>query len=553
MRRITGPLILLAGVFCFHAWGTVAWLSRNSLPDGLHNEFMHLWRAVELFFRIRDMGGTGAHSLLFEDYYPPLFPLVADLFLAVAPNHEDSLAAANLVWLVLLLAAVFALGNRLAGPWTGALAAALVTLYPSIYGTMRHLEPCVALTACSAAAIWALWAAKGFSRAVPSALFGLAVAGGLLVDRLAMAPLMAAPAVAAAVVGWRRAGAGDRRRILIGCGLAAGVVVVLTAYYHGHFVAIHLAEISSQVEGEIDAYGVHTENRSVLSPAYWAYYGLAWFDGQTGTALGLAGLVAVIAALVKLRRPQGRRGWLVLVWLLGGMALFTVLGKKQPYYTLPLLPALALVTAREIAALRPRAVAVGIAVVLAGLGVHQWSALSFDRPLLPSSGALAYVAGRSPVPEEWMGQRFEMAVPWVDHGLHFDDVIDTIRAGGFESERDRVAVFADGTAFYESYLVSMTRLHLDTWAVEGVLIFPQAVTEFEPATDWFVYASRDEDSLWPGETEIVRTHEEFYSWEGNPELLQAVDRMGRRATRVETFPIDSGGIIHVYRLAGGGR
>jgi len=77
------------------------------------------------------------------------------------------------------------------------------------------------------------------------------------------------------------------------------------------------------------------------------------------------------------------------------------------------------------------------------------------------------------------------------------------------------------------------------------------VSEFEPATDWFVYASRDVESLWPGEANIVRTHEEFYSWEGNPELLDAVERMGQRATLAATYPIDSGGIFHVYRLAGG--
>ena len=547
MRRITGPLLVLAGVLAFHTWGTLAWLSRNSLPDGLHNEFMHLWRAVELFFRFRDMGGEGTHSLLFEEYYPPLLPLVADLFMAVAPNHEDTLAASNLVWLALLLAATFALGRRMAGPWTGALAAVLVSLYPAIYGTLRHFEPCVALTACATAALWALWASRGFSRAVPSVLFALALAGGLLVDRLAMAPLMVAPIVAVGVQGWRRAGASGRRTFLVHTAAAGALVIVLCGYYYGHFVAEHLMEISSQVEGEIDSHGEHTENRSVFSMAYWTYYLLSWFDTQTGTALALAGLVALVATAA-LRR---RQGWIVLVWLLGGTLLFTFLGKKQPYYTLPLLPGLALITAREITALRPRALAGGIAALLILLGIHQWSALSFDRPLLPSQGPLAYLAGRSLVPEAWIGYRFDLARPYTDHGLHFAEVVETIRDGGFDPQQDRVAVFADGTAFYESYLVSMTRLHLDTWAVEGVLIFPQAVTEHEPNTDWFVYASRDEDSLWPGEANIVRTHEEFYSWEGNPELLDAVERMGRRATLRATYPIGSGGIFHVYRLAGG--
>ena len=536
------PLAALGVIWVFHAAATLAWLARNSLPDGLRDEFLHSQRAVELFFRARDLGGEGLHYWLFEGYYPPLVPLVGDLFLVLGPNHEDTLAASNLLWLALLIGATFAIGRRLYGPWTGVLAAALVCLYPSIHGNARHLEPNVALAAASACAVWALLASDGFRRLGPSLGFGAALAAGLLVDRVAMAPLMAGPAVAALIAGWR--GSSTRGPLLRNAGLALGLTVLLAGYYYVQFMGEYLAEMTAQVGGEVDAYGTRTAAPSPLSPLYWTYYLLVWFDAQMGLALGLAALAGLAVAL---RRPRGQ-AWPLLVWLLAGTALFTLLGKKQPYYTLPLLPAAAVLTAHAITAIRLRGAAAALATVLLLAGLHQWSALSWDRPWLPTAGPLRILAGQSPIPEDWMGNRFQQSRPPTDHGLRFDDAIAAIRGAGFDPGTDRIAVFADGTAFYESYLVSMTRLHLDTLAVEGVLIFPQAVTEHAPQTGWFLYATRDLDRAWPTEHEIARTHAEFYTWEGNPPLVEAVEAMGRRAQLLASFTVASGGMIHAYRL-----
>jgi len=536
------PGVALAGLFGFHAWGTLTWLSRHALPDGWQNEFLHVFRAVEVFLRIRDMGGDGIHYWLFEEYYPPLQALVGVGALAIGPDRVDTLAASNLLWLALLLVATYGLGRRIAGPSAGLLAAAIVSFYPSIYGNLRHFEPNVALAALAVTAIWALDASKGLQRTGPVVGFALAVAAGLLVDRVSMAPLVAVPALVVAIRALRSRGV--RRGVWLRIGLAAAIVALLCGYYYWLFATEHLAEITSQVDGEIDAHGTRTEHRSPLSPLFWLYYPLSWLDCQMGLVLALAALAALGRALASPRR----KGWIVLVWVLGGLALFTLLGKKQPYYTLPLLPGAALITAREVLRIRPAGAAAALAAVLLLLGLHQWSTLSFGRPLLPTAGPLLHLAGHSPVPEAWLGRHYQQVRQPHDPGLHFDEAIAAVWDDGFDPAEHRVVVCADGTEFYESYLVSMSRLRLDTLALEGVMVFPQAVAEGGHRTDYFLYYSRDPHSVWPTELEIRRTYEEFYEWHGSQELLDAVAAMGERAHLLARFPVDSGGAVRVFRL-----
>jgi hypothetical protein len=543
------PGLALAGIFVFHAVATVVWLRANSLPDGLQNEFIHLQRAVELFFRARDLGGSGLGELLWRDYYPPLISVVGAATLALGARSADALAASNLLWLGLLVVSVFALGRRMGSPWIGVLAAAVVCLYPSIFGNLRHHEPNLALAALGAAAIWALDASRNLSRTGPAVAFAVAVAAGLLADRVSMAPLVLVPALTVVGTGLWRPGPVGRVGIAWRTALVVGLIAGTCAYYYSNFLTLHAGELAGQLAGEIDAQGIRTEQRSPLSLAYWLYYLLAWFDMQMGTVLALAAVAGVAAAVMRAREPAEARGRLVLIWLLGGLAIFTLLGKKQPYYTLPLLTPAALLTARWLLRLRPaglRAAAIG---VLLALALLQWSAMSFARPEAPDRGPVAWIMGGSPVPESWIGYRFPQARPPKRHDLHWDEALAAIRADGFDPAADRLAVFGDLGEFYEGYMVPMARLGLDTFQVDGVLLFPRVVREKEAETDYFLFVTSDPAVRWPEERHVARTHEEFVPpWNGDSELIAALERMRARATLLADWEQGTGQRMMVYRL-----
>lgn len=551
-QRIPG--LALAGIFVFHVVVTLIWLRANSLPDGLQNEFIHLQRAVELFFRARDLGGSGLTELLWRDYYPPLLSVVGAATLALGARSADALAASNLLWLALLIVSVYALGRRIGGPWVGVLAAALVCLYPSIFGNLRHHEPNVALAALGAAAIWALDASRNLSRTGPAVAFAVAVAAGLLTDRVSMAPLVLVPTLAVVGAGLWRPGPVGRTGIAWRAALVVAMIAAACAYYYVNFLTLHAGELTGQLAGEVDAQGIHTEQRSPLSLAYWLYYVLAWFDMQMGTVLALAAVAGVAAAVMRAREPGEARGRLVLIWLLGGLAIFTLLGKKQPYYTLPLLPPAALLTARWLLRLQPAGLRAGAVGVVLALALLQWSALSFARPEPPERGPVAWLMGGSPVPESWIGYRFPQARPPKRHDLHWDEALATLRDDGFEPHADRLAVFGDLGEFYEGYMVPMARLGLDTFQVDGVLLFPRVVREKEAETDYFLFVTSDPDASWPAERHVARTHEEFVPpWNGDPELMAALERMRERATLLADWEQGTGQKMYVYRLEEGAR
>ncbi len=543
------PGLALAGIYGFGAVTTLLWLGANSLPDGLQNEFIHLQRAVELFFRARDLGGSGVGELLWRDYYPPLLAAVGAGTMALGARSEDALAASNLLWLALLLASLYGLGTRMGGRWVGVLAAALVCLYPSIFGNLRHHEPNLALTALGAAAVWALAASRNLTRTGPTVAFAAALAAGLLADRISMAPLLAVPGLAALSAGLRRPGPGGRGRVALRAGVVAALVCLVCGYFYWNFVTLHAGEIAGQVSGEIDAQGTRTEHRSPLSPLYWLYYPLTWIDMQMGLALALAALVALVASFRGLREPGAETHRLVLLWLVGGLAIFSLLGKKQPYYTLPLLPAAALLTARWLIRLRPQGLAAGLTGILVLAGLLQWSAMSFARPEPPDRGPVGWLMGNSPVPEAWIGYRFPQARPPKQHDLHWDEALAAIRADGFDPAEDRLAVFGDLGEFYEGYMVPMARLGLDTFQVDGVLLFPRVVREKEAETDYFLFVTSDPSATWPEEHHVARTHEEFVPpWEGDAELMAALERMRDRATLVGEWEQGTGQRMFVYRL-----
>jgi len=139
-----------------------------------------------------NMLGTLSPPSLFEalawsDYYPPLVHLVVVMGYKIFGVNEDVAAMMNVLYLLLLLGAVWHIGRRLGGLAVALLATLVISTFPMIYTMSRYLYIDFALTSLIAVSMASLLASERFTRYGVSLLFGLSLGAAFLVKWTAAA------------------------------------------------------------------------------------------------------------------------------------------------------------------------------------------------------------------------------------------------------------------------------------------------------------------------------------------------------------------------------
>ncbi|MFH1463548.1 MAG: hypothetical protein ABIO70_04105, partial [Pseudomonadota bacterium] len=174
--------------------GTLAWLGRNPFADGTQNEYLHVGNALDLWDALRARDLWHLRYYVAHAYWPPGFYAAPWPLLALLGRGRDALVLANLAWLALALVAAYGLAERRAG---GIAAMLFLGLSPGIFGPLVRYEPTLAQAACLGWSLFALHRSQGLTRPGWSFAAGLAVAAGLLTDRLGVLPFLALPGLLA--------------------------------------------------------------------------------------------------------------------------------------------------------------------------------------------------------------------------------------------------------------------------------------------------------------------------------------------------------------------
>ncbi|MBI4617291.1 MAG: glycosyltransferase family 39 protein [Planctomycetes bacterium] len=397
MRRL--PALLVVLLWAAHIVHDAVWLCRDLRPP--HDDFAaHYQRAVKSAFHLRHSGRVllkepeglrdGLNDLDDESpwlaraasapiagpialgaqihvssSYPPLGYLVAAPVVLVAGEDPDAVVLAwDAVFLGVLFFALFRIGREIAGPWTGALAAAIAGFYPWVGGLARFLLLDVPLAATVSLAVAALLASRDFSDRRGSLAFGAAAGLAMLTKQIAPV-FLAGPFLVSTAALWRRRLEPDsaRRRANLAAAFLVGLAVA-GCYYIPEFPRMvkHFFKIEAggAVEGD-------------LGRSDWANY--AYYPVAVVEQAGAVGVVLLGTALVPfLVRPGAGKGALLL-WPAGSWLLLSLITNKDLRYTVPYLPALALVTAVGIARVPwrgPRAaIGIGGVLVLGTIYVHS--------------------------------------------------------------------------------------------------------------------------------------------------------------------------------------
>jgi hypothetical protein len=524
------------------------WLGRNDLPNGFQNEADHLYTLSEAYFRLRDNSYSDAHDVMWGEYYPPMNHVVAMVGMTLFGRSREVATLSLGSFAVFLLIAVAFIGRRVRGSPTAALAVGLVAVYPAVFGNMRRYEPNIVLTGLVALAMALLIADPLLRRRRVVLLLGIVAGLGLLCDRVVFAIYLLPPTLALLVT--YRSQAEQRASLLKGLAIALGVAMLGSGYYYGNFLTGHLDEILTQLSGEVDATGLETAIYSPLSLRGLLYYPLSWIDCQMGPALaGVTGLGLGLYAWKGRRTLDQEPRVLLEAWLVGGLVVLTMVGKKQPFYSIPILAPAAILAAVGWSSLRARSLRAVVAAVVLLLSIHQLLFLTQHRGLAPSPGRWAWLAGASPFPAQWLGYEYTQAAAPFEQNLRLDEAVDLCQ-GVEDPNRPYTLLFSEGGAAEEGQLMPTLRLALDTRLVEGVRKSPpEAIAENLSNSSCFFYVGI-EGRHWPSAASVGATMDRFNAGDLPDALISSLEDLRESAELLGSWMSIGGEEVHVYALGG---
>jgi len=364
VKRSAFILLVASSLYLFVA--NLIWIARDTRPP-----FWDMALHQTLALQIHDAVASGRAPSL-AGFYPPLYHTVVAGFYSAFGKTVDAAQWANLPAIALLLISTYAVGRRVLDPIPAAAAAALVSFYPLMLWLSRETLIDYWLTSMVAFAIWLLLRTRDFSDRTRVIQFGLVCGLGML-TKWTFVFFLAFPTLWIA----RK----SPRNFAIATAIAAAV---------GGFWYLKAAPMLMQFLKINQAGAVNEGDPARLGFQAVMFYIRALEGYQLFLPLFLAFLVGAILLTLKFDRA-----WMpVVLWLANGWLGLLLFQNKDPRYSAPLLPAVALITARVFQK-RERWI-----FALAPILLFQHYLVSFGIPQLPATVVVAKGV-EGPLPWNW--------------------------------------------------------------------------------------------------------------------------------------------------------
>src|SRR5262245_26966838 len=335
--------LLLAAIFVSLSASTIVWTLRDRTPPPW-DPSDHIRYAYD-YYRLlahADFSGFAKEFFATQHYYAPFVHLTsASVFMIVGASRLTGILV-NLLSLAAMLWAVAGISRRLYGPGNSGDAKpappVALSVVPALIVACYHFSAWLMhdafldfpLTAAVAVSFALLIRADDFRLRREAVLFGVGAGAGMLVKQT-FAFFFVLPAAYVAIrVLWTR----DRRAIF-NLALAVVVALLIAAVWYGP----HLQDVIA----------IYRENQRAASseneaPLYTFdsnfFYVHALISMQTQLPLAVLFAAGLIYSLIRCRRQSA----LPYLWLLSGIATFALVANKDVRYTVPILPAAAILS-----------------------------------------------------------------------------------------------------------------------------------------------------------------------------------------------------------------
>lgn len=372
-ERFPSPGWILLSLWVFHAVNNYIWLSLDQ-AIAFDDEAFHALGGLQCLELFQRPSLTTLRELMefvlpaSHPVYPPLVHICMGLFNMVGGTSLLVSKLVNLLFLAVLLYAVYGIGKRVATPSMGLFAAFLVSMYPYVVGLSRSTQTDFALTAMVALSLYCLILTEGFTRREPSLFFGIFLGLGMLTKQAFLFFLL--PAFLVSLVEIWRASRPTNRNQLANVAYALLIAAVIAGSWYLSQLKHWLSYFMFAAYGKGASPGTPS---TVLSIHSFLYFGWQLFQRQIHLIFSLLFLVG----LVILCREQSRWKWYWLWSLIVPYVTFSLFLTKHPNYTVPYLPVVAIISAGavwKIRQVKTKRVVVGILVLF---GFVQYVAFSY--------------------------------------------------------------------------------------------------------------------------------------------------------------------------------
>ncbi len=314
---------LLGFSFLYLTVCNLIWIARDGRPP-FWDMAAHQSGALRILNAISE-DGAGALATIgsLSGFYPPLYHSIVAGFYWIFGVSTSSAQLANIPALAILMGSTYFIGRRLVSPIAGATAATLVGFYPFVLWLSRETLIDYWLTSLVALAFWILLESDGFRNRRLTVLFGLICGLGML-TKWTFGLFLFLPALWFARHRWKEAS------------LAVVVAVVVASYWYvpqwavlSDFLALNTA--GGVAEGD---------------PARSSWQAVIFYvRALEGYQLFLPLFGLFVAGSVWLARDSKSEWVPVFLWILSGWLGLMLFQNKDPRYSVPILPAVALISA----------------------------------------------------------------------------------------------------------------------------------------------------------------------------------------------------------------
>lgn len=406
--------ILLTSLLLFHTIANYIWLRKDTVPLAW-DQTTHLILSLK-YLNVLTSGLDIQKIIGISNLYPPFFHISTSPFYLLFGTSSDVACMSILAFLGILIFSVYGIGKHMYNRNTGLLSAFLVSMYPMIFGPSREYLIDVPLVAMVSLSVYLLLRTEEFKNTKCSLLFGLSLGLGML-TKWSFIFFIIGPFLYEISKSLTSKNLMERKETInIILAITLGILVASIWYFPNIIqLCIQLSYYSSY-QGSIEG-----------DPAIFSLNSILYYPFMLIYHTFLPFVLLFLVGLAYLIPPNENRKRILILWIALPYLIFTLILNKDLRYTIPYLPAVAIISSFWIFRMKNK-IRNAIIVLILIIASIQFVMITNDQTLIHSNNTVKILF--YPFEFPWEGSIF-MHTP-MEQDWKIEDILYYMNEDGYQ-------------------------------------------------------------------------------------------------------------------------